>query len=154
MTNFEYDDSQKRGGGLGGTPLDWDAADLRALLVMQGTTAHTERDSVTLSDFTDLDELTGSSNYARVTITGEALAFETSPDRKLKLNVDPVVWSALDPGDDQIKGMVVYLHVDGTAANDRPLFWIDEGGFPHDPDGSKDLQVTFPGALKEWVSAA
>jgi hypothetical protein len=48
--------------------IDWDANDLRALLVMTNTTADTETDVQFISDFTTLDEMDGT-NYVRKQLT-------------------------------------------------------------------------------------
>jgi hypothetical protein len=45
--------------------------------------------------------------------------------------------------------MVVYRHVDGTAANDLPIAYIDSGGFPFSGNGGAiNVTVNAEGLLQ------
>lgn len=139
MANFVYTPA-KTLIATGG--LDLSSADLRMLLVMTATTADTEEDAATLDDFSDLDEMDGS-GYARVALTSEAVNENTTDDRA-EADADDVTFPLLGAGTTNVQAAIIYEHVDGTAANDRPLFYFDSG-FPLSPTG-QNVNVNMPGS--------
>lgn len=107
--------------------------DLRALLVMTNTTADTEEDVEFISGITTLDEY-GGANYARVALTSNSFAVNTTDDRFV-LDCDSITFSSLGAGARDAQAMVIYLHVTDDT-DSKPLFYIDEGGFPFTGDGN------------------
>jgi hypothetical protein len=112
--------------------LDLAAADVRVALVMSNTTADTAQDANDLADIT-LDEYDGA-NYARQAIGTEAVN-EDAANNRAEFDGDNIQFANLGAGTRQAVGMLVYIHVDGTAANDLALAYIDSGGFPFDGNG-------------------
>ena len=112
--------------------LDFDEAghDIRALLCMTNTTADTERDAANLAAFTTLDEYDGA-GYGRVTLANQ-LVVRDDPNDRAELHCDsPLSFGAtVAAGTRQAAGVLLIRRVDGTAANDQPIAWIDDGGFP------------------------
>jgi hypothetical protein len=105
---------------------------------MTGTTADTLNDAENLADVT-MDETAGA-NYVRKAVTSEAVVEDLANDRA-ELSFSPVTWTALGNGSAQLEGIVLYQHVDGTAANDLLVAFIDPTGWPLNPGGA-DLTVT------------
>lgn len=128
---FQGFEDARDAGDLAGTP------DLRVLLAMSGF-SFTEA-AVNLSDGT-LDEFDGA-NYARYDAAGVAVDWVS----------DERVWTctngaggefgtAVAAGSEAPEWLVVYLHVDGTAANDIILAASSDGAFA-DGNGS-DMGLT------------
>lgn len=146
MASFVY--TPAKAAFLNGT-LDLDAHDIRLLLVMTNTTADTQEDAAVLADFTTLDEYDHGS-YARVTLAGEAVTADTTNNRG-EFDHNDFSWTALGAGTRQAQAAVYYRHVDGTAANDIPIFYVDTGGFPFAGNGGNvNWTVNAEGAL--WLS--
>lgn len=117
---------------LGKGDFDWDEAghDIRALLVMTNTTADTDRDAGTLSAIGTLDEYDGS-GYARAALASQSVVRDDANNRAELQATSPISFGGtVAAGTRQAAGIVVYRHVDGTAANDQPIVYIDSGGFP------------------------
>jgi hypothetical protein len=129
--SFEY----TRALGLNNSTV-W-TGDIRALLVMSNTTADTDEDATFIADIGTLDEYDGAS-YARVALTGEAFAVDTTNDR-FGFDADAFVFAALAVGTRQCVGLLLYLHVTDDT-DSKPLLYIDGTGFPFDGNGS---DVTF-----------
>lgn len=120
--------------------LDLDSDDIRVALVMTNTTVDSENDGiVNLDDFTTLDECDGA-NYVRKALTSETITKDDSNDQA-EFDADDVTWSALGAGTRSVQGMLVYKYVDGTAANDIALFYLEFAAVKT-PDGS-DFTVNF-----------
>lgn len=131
MANFAYNHLKHL---LATAGIDFGTADLRMLLVMSNTTVDTEDDAVNLAGFTTIDEYDGA-NYARADLAGVSVAKDATNNRS-EVTFTAPTFSSLGAGTRQCQAAVVYLHVDGTAANDIPLFYIDTGGFPFDGSGT------------------
>lgn len=132
---------------LGSGSINLSSDDLRVALVMSNSTADTEDDASNLAAITTLDEMDGA-NYARVALAGETFTKDAANNRS-EFDADDVVFLSLGAGTRQVKGALIYKHVDGTAANDIPVAYYDGGGFPFDATGSDvTLQVDAQGLLQ------
>lgn len=127
--------------------LDFDTIDARIILVMSDTTADTDQDALTLSGIGTLDEYDGAT-YARITCTAETVTRDDANNRA-EFDVGDFSWATLGAGTRQAVGMVLYRHVDGTAANDIPIAYIDSGGFPFSGNGGAvNVTVNAEGILQ------
>lgn len=127
--SFWYTGAKER---LAKANLDWDegSGDVRLLLAMTNTTADTDQDALTLSGIGTLDEYDGA-GYARAVLAGQSVVRDDANNRAEMTATSPVSFGAtVAAGTRSAAGSVVYMHVDGTAANDWPIAWIDTGGFP------------------------
>lgn len=120
--------------------LDFDLHDIRVMLVMTNTTADTQTTAATLSAITTLDEYDGS-GYVRKALTGE-IVNQDDPNSRAEFDADDVTWTALGAGTRSAQAVLLYRHVDGTAANDQPIAFIDTGGFPIAGNGG-DLTIAW-----------
>ena len=105
--------------------VDWDTDDIRVALLMTDTTADTQNDDVhDLADFTTLDEC-DATGYARVALASEAVNIDDGNDRA-ELDATNASFTGLS-GDAtrDIQGALVFKYVDGTAANDLAIAFID-----------------------------
>lgn len=100
-------------------------ADVRVILCMTNTNADTLQDGINnLDDITTLDEC-DASGYARVALTGEA-ASEDTTDNEAVFDANDCSFTGLGGNATRaIQGALLYKHVDGTAANDIPVCFID-----------------------------
>lgn len=114
-------------------------ADVRVALVMTNTTADTEQDAENVADLTTLDEMDGA-NYTRASAATETVT-EDAANNRAEFTFDPVVFTALGNGTRQLEGILLIEFVDGTAANDLLLAFIDPTGWPINPGGA-DLTIT------------
>lgn len=127
--SFVYTPAKER---LAKGDLDWDEAghDIRAMLCMTNTTADTDQDAGTLSAITTLDEYDGA-GYARASLASQLVDRDDANNRAELKSTTPLSFgTTVAAGTRQAQGMLVYRFVDGTAANDQPIMWIDTGGFP------------------------
>lgn len=109
---------------------DWDTHDIRFLLVMSNSTADTDQDALTLSGIGTLDEYDGS-GYTRQALAAESVTRDDANNRAELGGTSPVTFGAtVAAGTRQAIGHVIYRHVDGTAANDQPIAFVDTGGYP------------------------
>lgn len=128
--------------------IDLATGDLRCLLVMTNTTADTDQDVANIADIGTLDEYDGA-NYARKTLTGEAVA-EDAANNRGEADHSDVTWTALGAGTRQAAGLVYYLHVTNDA-DAILLAYVDTGGFPFAGNGGDVvLQVN----VEAWLQAA
>jgi hypothetical protein len=105
-------------------------SDIRFMLCMTNTTADTDQDAATLSAITTLDEYSGS-GYARAALASEAVTRDDANNRAEFSSTTPVSFGAtVAAAVRSAAGILMYRHIDGTAANDQPIAWIDTGGFP------------------------
>lgn len=102
-------------------------ADMRVLLVLNTTTADTDQDAAFLVDVTTMAEVSDGS-YSRKALTTEAVNTD-NPNNRAEFDADDVSWTSLTTGG-TVQAVVLYRHVDGTAANDMIVAFIDTGGFP------------------------
>ena len=129
-------------GQLTGSP------DIRAMLVMTNTTADTEEDAASLAAFTTLDEYDGS-GYARIDLASVAMASDDVNNRHELTAALGSFGTAVGAGVRNAAGVLYYLHVDGTAANDKPIAFNDTGGFPQNGAGGKwELTPSAEGLLQ------
>ena len=113
--------------------IDFDADDIRVLLVMNNTTADTEKDVDDIDAFTTLDEMDGA-NYARKALANEAVT-EDEPNDRGEFDAGDVTWSSLGDGTRQIQAALVYKHVvDDTDS--IPIAFIDDSPYPLNPGGA------------------
>lgn len=145
MTSFAYTPF-KAALLRGEIDLHTTGADLRMLLVMSNTTADTDQDLENIGDIGTLDEYDGA-NYARKTLTGEAVTQDDANNRG-EADFDDVTWTALGAGTRSCVGAVVYKHVTNDA--DAVLIaYIDTGGFPFAGNGGDVVfQVNAEGFLQ------
>lgn len=139
-----------REGSLDGTP------DVRHMLVMSGFTGETEEDSINLADVSDLDEFDGL-GYTRYDPSNVALAYDATDNADYldhdDEGTDDAFGDPVAPGSDDVYGMVTYLHVDGTDANDIILGFTDTGGFGvNAANGKLDLKLPTKGLLKHTIA--
>ena len=105
--------------------IDLDTGDIRARLVMTNTTCDTEIDAIdNLSDYTTID-VCDATGYNDVALAGETVAADDGNDRA-DFSANNIVFSGLS-GDAtrDVQGVLLYLYVDGTDANDIPVQYID-----------------------------
>ena len=132
---------------LGRGLLDFASADLRVALVMVGNTAATEMNASRMSSFTVLAELNSTAGYARKSATAGLTYVEDSTYHLGRLTLPNLTWTGLTSGTGQVAGAILYHHVDGTASNQIPVAWYDDG-MPQNPDGNDFFfQNTTRGAL-------
>lgn len=131
MASFWYTPAKTR---LAKADLDFDSVDLRVKLLMSDTTADTEQDATNIDDITTLDEYDGS-GYAEIDGANLTVA-EDAANNRAEITIDAGTFGAtVAAGTRNAVGMLVYVRVDGTAANDYPVAWIDSGGFPFNGNG-------------------
>lgn len=122
---------------LGATP------DVRVKGVMPGFTGETQEDAVRLADLTLIDEYDGPGyteyDCANVTAGYDATANE------FRIHADSGYFgpAGVGLGTDVVKGGLIYLYVDGTAANDILLAFDDTLGFGVNGNGTR-MSVLVP----------
>jgi hypothetical protein len=146
--SFWYTPAKER---LAKGDLDFDEAghDIRILLAMTNTTADTDQDAGSLSAIGTLDEYDGA-GYARAALAAQSVVRDDANNRAEIMATSPVSFGAtVAAGTRSAQGAVVYRHVDGTAANDQPIAWIDTGGFPLNGGGGPfELAINAEGLLQ------
>jgi hypothetical protein len=129
--------------------LDFDTVDLRAMLCMSNTTADTERNVSTLSGFTTLDKYDGS-GYTDVDLAGVAIAIDVANSR-VEIDYNDGSWgAAVGAGTRNWVGILFYVRVDGTTANDWPVAWKDLTP-ANGTGGPVNLIVNAEGALQATI---
>ena len=100
--------------------------DLRARLCMTNTTCDTEIDAITnLSDYTTIDPA-DATGYADVALTGETVTVNDTDDRgDLDTSSDIVFTGLSGDATRDYQGVLLYEYVDGTNANDIPMWYTD-----------------------------
>ena len=123
--------------------------DLRAKLCMSNTTADTDQDAASLSAIGTLDEYNGS-GYTEATLAAQTVNEDAANNRAELSVTSPISFgSTVGAGTRQAVGALLYVRVDGTAANDWPVAWIDTGGFPIDGGGGPfEIAVNAEGLLQ------
>ena len=109
---------------IGGVDLSSD--DIRARLCMTNTTCDTEEDAIdNLSDYTTID-VGDATGYADVALTGETLTANDTDNRgDFDTSADTVFSGLSGDATRDYQGVLIYKYVDGTDANDIPLFFVD-----------------------------
>jgi len=105
--------------------IDLNAADIRARLCMTNTTCDTENDGkVNLSDITTIDA-SDATGYADIDMDGLAVN-KDDPNDRAEFDANDLVFSGLS-GDAtrDYQGVLLYVYVDGTNANDKLIAFID-----------------------------
>lgn len=103
---------------------DFDSLDLRVMICMSNTTADTERNVSTLSGFTTLDKYDGT-GYTDIDLAGVSIAIDAANSRvEIDYN-DGTFGAAVGAGTRNWAGLLYYVRVDGTNANDWPVAWKD-----------------------------
>ena len=126
--------------------INYATQDIRVMLVMTNTTADTQEDVATISAITTLDEYDGA-NYARKTLTGEAVAADNTNNRG-EFDHDDIVWTALGAGTRQAQAALYFRFITNDTDN-VPLFLVDTGGFPFTGNGGNvTYTVNVEGALQ------
>lgn len=105
----------------------------RVALLMTNTTVTSNEDAATVSGISTLDEYNGS-GYARQTPASPAVNRD-DPNNRAEFDANDITFAALGAGTRQAQGMLLIKNVDGTAANDIPVAYIDGTGFPFAGNG-------------------
>ena len=119
MANFVYSRAKAK---LMSGDLDLNADDIRALLVMTNTTADTEEDSEFVSSITTLDEMDGA-GYSRQTLTGEAVAVDTTNNRG-EFTANDIKFMNVSAGTRNVAAVVLIKHVTNDT-DSIPIAYID-----------------------------
>lgn len=121
MADFWYTPAKQK---LAKGDLDFDTADLRVKLCMSNTTCDTEQDAANLAAFTTIDEYDGS-GYTMLDLASVSVN-EDDPNNRSEIDyADGTFGSAVGAGTRSWVGMLYFVRVDGTAANDYPVAWKD-----------------------------
>lgn len=122
--------------------------DIRIKLVMPSTTCDTEEDAYHLADFTNIDEFDGI-GYSELDCAAVTTGYNATDDEWQLAFTDGNFGTTVAAGSDVIQGMLVYLYVDGTDANDIALGYFATGaGFGSNANGgSVDLTLPASGLM-------
>jgi len=108
------------------------APDVRLKLVMSSFTGASEEDAINLDDITTIDEFDGI-GYQEIDCASVTFAYDSTAN-EYQLDFEDDEFNASGgtstPGSDDAIGMLLYLYVDGTEANDIALAYTTSGGFP------------------------
>lgn len=104
----------------------WATQDVRGLLIEDGYVP--DPDHASLDDLSlETTELVAT-NYERLVVSALAESADDALDAVL-LDGGDLLWASLgEPDGPTVSGLVLYFHVDGTDANDVPLFFLDNAG--------------------------
>ncbi len=116
--------------------------DLRMLLLDNAGSYVFDPDHTNLTALSLGSNEISTTNYARQDLGGVATTIDTTNNR-VRHTSNAGVFASLGPtsAGPTVKQVVIYIHVDGTAANDVPLYYIDDGGLPKTVNG-EDFNVT------------
>lgn len=154
MANVVY-----HGGVLQLFSVQTSSPDLRTLLLDDAGTYVADPDHDSLTDLALGSNELSTTNYSGGAGSADhhdhasvGYTHDTANDR-VELDADDAVFSSLGPasGGPDVQAAVMYIRVDGTAANDTPLLYLDTGGFPKTVNG-EDFTVTGPS--EGWLQAA
>ena len=121
MANFWYTPAKQK---LAKADLDFDTVDLRVKLCMSNTTCDTEQDVATLAGFTTIDEYDGA-GYTALDLATVSVNQDDVNNRSEIDYADGTFGATVSAGTRQWVGMLYYVRVDGTTANDYPVAWVD-----------------------------
>lgn len=145
MADFWYTPAKTK---LAKGDLDFDLVDLRIRLCMSNTTADTDQDAASLAAIGTIDAYDGS-GYADIDATLVGVASDLAADRAEIDYADATFGAAVGAGSRQWVGLMYYVRVDGTTANDYPVAWKDLT--PNNGNGGAlNLTVNADGLL--WVA--
>lgn len=102
--------------------LNMETADIRVKLLMSNTTAGDDPDADNIDDITTLDICDGT-NYVDKALATQAVTKDDTNNRGV-FDADDPTWSSLGAGTRNTAGYLAYLYVDGTDANDIPLWYV------------------------------
>lgn len=109
---------------LGRAQLNLETADIRAKMVMANTTCFADRDAATVSAITTVDEYNGG-GYLEQTLGSKAVNLDL-PNNRAEFTFGTINFGAsVAAGARNAVGILLIDRVDGTAANDRPLAYIE-----------------------------
>lgn len=121
MADFWYTGAKAK---LAKADIDFDSVDIRAKLCMSNTTADTDQDATNIAGIGTLDEYDGS-GYSEIDFGGLVVNTDNANNRaEIDVN-DGSFGSAVAAGARNWVGILYYVRVDGTAANDYPVAWKD-----------------------------
>lgn len=121
MANFAYTPAKAK---LAKADLDFDSVDLRVKICMSNTTCDTEQDAANLAAFTTIDEYNGS-GYTELDLASAAVNTDTGNDRAEIDYADGTFGATVAAGSRNWVGLLYYVRIDGTTANDYPVAWVD-----------------------------
>jgi len=101
---------------------NYDELDVRCKLLMSNTTADTEDDGKTnLDDFTTLD-VCDDTGYSEQSLANEAVNKDEANNR-IEFDGDDLTFANNGDASRTVVGVLYFIYVDGTLANDIPLHW-------------------------------
>lgn len=121
MADFWYTPAKQK---LAKGDLDFDTADLRVRICMSNTTADTDQDAATISAITTLDEYDGA-GYTALDLASVSVNQDDANNRSEIDYADGTFGATVSAGTRQWVGLLYYVRVDGTNANDYPVAWKD-----------------------------
>lgn len=123
--------------------LDMDAAsNVRARLLNDTTSAHTDIDADTVGNIGTLGECTDDNGYSPQTLGSPTVTVNDASDFAYFTSTSPVTFSLDGDGANDIRGMLLVDHVDG-GNNDIPIAFIEFLGQPI-PKEVTSIDVTMP----------
>lgn len=147
MASFVFNNAKKM---ILDGDIHFDTDDIR-LLLLEATTGIVIEDDE-LEDLnlatTELNSTgyVGTYDYASggVALSNQANSIDDTDDEAVFDSSDTPTWSSISQaGSETVVAILMYLHVDGTAANDIAIAFIDDyTGLPLTPNGS-DITITF-----------
>lgn len=143
MADFWYTPAKQK---LAKADLDFDTVDLRIKLCMSDTTCDSEQDAVNLAAFTTIDECDGS-GYTMLDLAGISVNQDDANNRSEIDYNDGTFGAAVGAGTRSVVGMLYFVRVDGTTANDYPVAWKDVTPF-NGNGGAINLTVNAEGLLQ------
>ena len=128
--------------------LDFDTAPIRVKAVMSNTTCGSQRTAANLAAFTTIDEYNGA-GYTEATLAGVSVASDLTNLRCEIDFSDFTFGAAVSAGSRQGVGLLIYYRVDGTAANDWPIAFVDSSSSPFQGTGAGlSVQINAEGLLQ------
>lgn len=121
MADFWYTPAKQK---LAKGDLDFDTVDLRVKLCMSNTTCDTEQDAANLAAFTTIDAYDGT-GYTDIDLAGVLVNQDDLNNRSEIDYSDGSFGATVGAGTRNWVGMLYYVRVDGTTANDYPVAWKD-----------------------------
>lgn len=143
MAQFVYTGAKLK---IAKADLDFDLADMRVKLLMTNTTADTDQDATNIAGITTLDEYNGT-GYTELDLASVVVAADNVNDRAEVDYADGTFGATVGAGIRNIQGMLYYVRVDGTAANDYPVAWVDVTPF-NGNGGAINLTVNAEGLIQ------
>ena len=120
-----------------------DTPDIRIIPVMSSFTGETEKASINIADLTTLDEFDGV-GYTRLDCASVTVAYDSGTHA---INIDFTNGAGDEFGDpvtagsEVVYGFVMYLYVDGTAANDILIGFTTDGAGVNANGGKLGLTI-------------